>query len=248
MNELLKFIIGILLVFISVFVCGFLFSKCCQKDKIIKRKLVVPVLLIVLILCFGGVFLVLNFCQEKKAEIVQENAKQFDFKLPGEVEKRVVTKEEIEAKISKIEELATYLGEYTVSKSAEYSRYFLDNIHIPGTTNTINIKCDGVVKVGYDVNDISIKVNSESQKIYISLPTPEVFDNYIIWDSVECEELNNIFNPIDFEQYQTLVNELEEKGLVKSEKEGIYDAAEKNVKNVIKNFLSGFDEYEVVFM
>ena len=58
-------------------------------------------------------------------------------------------------------------------------------------------------------------------------------------DTVKCEETNNILNPIDFEQYQVLIGELEALGLEKAETEGIYQAAEDNIK-VIINWLFAF--------
>lgn len=124
----------------------------------------------------------------------------------------------------------------------------LPNIAVPGTTNTINLECKGIVKVGYDVEEITIKVDNDSQKIYISLPAPKVLDNYVIWDTVICQEENNILNPIDFEQYQTLIAEIEEDGLALVEADGIYADAEENMMTIIRNFLSGFEDFEIIFL
>lgn len=202
--------------------------------------------LLVLALFFGFGYFIGS--RQKDAVPVNNDDDGFDLKLPTEVEKRIVTKEEVSAKLIEISELSTYSGEYTVSKAADFTRYVLDDIPIPGTTNSITLTCTGVVKVGYDVNDISPTVDNESQKIYISLPAASVNDNYIIWDSVQCSEKNSIFNPIDFEQYKTLIAEIEDLGLQQVTKDGIFKAAEENIKMIICNFLSGFEEYEVVFL
>ena len=135
-----------------------------------------------------------------------------DLRLPGEVEKRVVTVDEVSAKLKEIGQLAVYMGEYTVEKSVEPT------------------------------------VDNQSGKIYIALPAAAVLDNYVIWDSVECTESNNLLNPIDFAQYQVLIEEIEQDGLAKVEAEGIYDAARENAKRVVRNFLAGFDGFEVVFV
>lgn len=181
----------------------------------------------------------------EEPEIVEDlSDAEFDLKLPAEVEKRIVTAEEVNLQLTKLAELATYSGEYTVSKSAEYTRYFLEDIAIPGTTNSISIECNGIVKVGYDVAEIEPQIDNESQTIYIALPNPSVLDNYIVWDSVRCKETNNILNPIDFEQYQMLMTEIETLGLSKVEDDGIYLEAEAQIKMIIQNFLSGFEEYE----
>lgn len=172
----------------------------------------------------------------------------FNLQLPGEVEKRTITKEEVQVKLSEIGELATYQGSYTISKAADYSRYFLDDILIPGTTNKISLDCEGVVKVGYNITDIVPTVDNDSRKIYIALPKPAVLDNYIIWDSVKCDDSNNILNPLEFSQYQTLITEIEDAGLAKAVDNGIYSSAEQNIKSIVKNFLSGFEDFEVVFL
>jgi hypothetical protein len=159
-----------------------------------------------------------------------------------------VTVEEIEVVLVDISQFSTYSGEYTATKSAEYTRYFLDDIAVPGTTNTISIECSGIVKVGYEVEDIKIEVDNDSLKIYISLPEAQVLDNYVIWDTVRCKEENNILNPIDFEQYQGLIAEIESDGLGLAEADGIYENAEANMQTVIRNFLSGFEDFEIIFL
>lgn len=206
--------------------------------------------LLTLSIVFGAGYFVGSFPDEE-AEIVEPinpTDEKFDLKLPAEVEKRIITMEEVEVVLVDISQFSTYSGEYTTTKSAEYTRYFLDNIAVPGTTNTITLECKGIVKVGYDVEKITIEVDNDSQKIYISLPAPKVLDNYVIWDTVKCQEENNILNPIDFEQYQTLFAEIEEDGLALVEADGIYADAEENMMTIIRNFLSGFEDFEIIFL
>lgn len=206
--------------------------------------------LLTLAIVFGAGYFVGSFPDED-AEVVEPinpTEEEFDLKLPAEVEKRIVTVEEVEVVLIDVSQFSTYSGEYTTTKSAEYTRYFLDNIAVPGTTNTIILECKGIVKVGYDVDEITIKVDNDSQKIYISLPAPKVLDNYVIWDSVKCREENNILNPIDFEQYQGLISEIEDEGLALVEADGIYEDAKANMETIIRNFLSGFEDYEIVFL
>lgn len=206
--------------------------------------------LLTLALVFGAGYFAGSYPDEE-AEVVEPintTEEKFNLELPAEVEKRIVTVEDVEVILIDISQFSTYSGEYTTTKSAEYTRYFLDNIAVPGTTNTINLECKGVVKVGYDVEDITIEVDNDSQKIYISLPAPKVLDNYVIWDTVKCLEENNILNPIDFEQYQTLIAEIEEDGLALVEADGIYADAEENMMTSIRNFLSGFEDFEIIFL
>lgn len=219
-------------------------------DKVWKAISSTLAVLLTLALVFGAGYFVGSFSEEE-AEIVEPinpTEEKFDLKLPAEVEKRIITAEEVEVVLVDISQFSTYSGEYTTTKSAEYTRYFLDNIAVPGTTNTINLECKGIVKVGYDVEEITIEVDNDSQKIYISLPAPKVLDNYVIWDTVKCQEENNILNPIDFEQYQALIAEIENDGLALVEADGIYADAEENMMTIIRNFLSGFEDFEIVFL
>lgn len=219
--------------------------------KVLKslRDITVGLLVVAILLAAGfvGGYAYRQYILTKSAEVVDDNLDP-GLTLPGEAEKRIITVDEVEAKLIEIDQLATYMGEYTATKAAEYSRHFLDDIPVPGTTNSITIECAGVVKVGYSVGDIVPTVDNDSQKIYIALPEPAVLDNYVIWDSVKYAETNNILNPIDFAQYQTLIQEIEEEGLTDAEEKGIYKDAEENIKLVIKNFLAGFEDYEVIFL
>lgn len=194
----------------------------------------------------GGCFVGIK--QLPKTEIVETSADEKDLKLPGEAEKRNVTVEEITSKLKEISEFSTYSSEYVVTKSADYSRYFLDDILVPGTTNTVTLKCKGVVKVGYDLTEINPVVDQESNIIYIALPEIKVNDNYIIWESIECVEDNNILNPIDFSQYKQLAVEMEELGLKDAESKDIYKKGESYVQELIINFFGCFDGYEVKFI
>lgn len=206
--------------------------------------------LLTLALVFGAGYFVGSFPDEE-AEIVEPinpAEEKFDLELPAEVEKRIVTVEEVEVMLVDISQFSTYSGEFTTTKSAEYTRYFLDNIAVPGTTDTINFECKGIVKVGYDVEEITIEVDNDSKKIYISLPAPKVLDNYVIWDTVKCQEENNILNLIDFEQYQALISEIEDDGLALVEADGIYADAEENIITIIRNCLSGFEDFEIIFL
>ena len=77
-------------------------------------------------------------------------------------------------------------------RDRDTARYWLDNIKIFGTTNSIEIKASGVVKVGYDMSKMVINVDNDSSKIYIKLPEIQLNDNYVIWDTVTCLSLIHI--------------------------------------------------------
>ena len=201
----------------------------------------------VLAIVFGAGYFVGKQSIESGGIAVEEaDEKSFDLKLPGEVEKQVVTVEEVESKLMEMAELTTYSGEYTVTKGKDEARYLLDDIKVIGTTNSVKITASGVVKIGYDINEIEVRVDDD--KIYIKLPEAKLNDNYVIWDTVSCSESNNILNPIEFSQYEELVDEIEKEGLEQAESEGIYQKAEENVKQIIDGFLAEFKDYEIEYM
>lgn len=204
-------------------------------------------LLVLLALAFGVGYYKGGNKIEKNEAVVEKNNDKFDFRLPWEKERRTITVEEVESKLEKIGELSTYSGEYTCTLGKEEIRYWMDKIPVLGTKNYIEITCNGIVKVGYNMNDIVAKVDDDT--IYISIPEAQINDNYVIWDSVICKESNNVLNPIEFSQYQELVQEIEAMGLADVTSKDIYRSAEDNLKNVINNFLSGFDDdYTIVYM
>lgn len=220
-------------------------SKLSSKLRLIFLCLLVFFATLFAGFCWGRQSYAHEFASRR--ETVTSDSKT-DLHLPGETEVRTITIGEVNAKLLKIGELATYSAEYSVSESEEEVRNILDNIKIPGTKNSIDISCTGIVKVGYDVNKLSPTVDNTSKKIYVAIPPAQLLDNHIYWDSIECTEKNNIFNPINFSQYQGLVDNIQQKGIEQAEEDGIYEAAEENLKNIISNFLSCFDGYEVVFL
>ena len=201
---------------------------------------------IILAVTFGAGYYVGGNANKEEAVVVEESSDTFDLELPFEVEKRVVTVEEVESKLVEIGELSTYSGEYTYTLGKDEARYWLDKIPVLGSTNSIEITCNGIVKVGYNMNDIVVKVDDD--KIYISIPEAKLNDNYVIWDSVVCNESNSIFNPIEFSQYQEIIDEIEAKGLDDVTSKGIYQKAEQNLKVLIEAFLAEFSDYTIVYM
>ena len=215
--------------------------------KIVKGvRDVIAVVLVLAVVLGAGYYTAMKTVEPEEVVVEKIVEKSVDIELPGEVEKRVVTVEEVESQLMEMAELSTYSGEYTVTLGNDETRYLLDNIKVWGTTNSIEITASGIVKVGYDMNDIVVKVDDD--RIYIKLPEAQLNDNYVIWDTVTCSESNNILTPIEFSQYQEIVDEIEEMGLADVESKGIYQNASENVKKIMNGFLSEFKDYEIVYM
>ncbi len=167
--------------------------------------------------------------------------------LPRITQSEEVTAEIVKAKLSERAELTTYSAEYTVTLGKNETKSIFKDVQLGITRNSILITAGGIVKVGYDIADINIEV--DGNKIYVNLPDQaKLNDNYVIWDTVECDEHNNIFNMIEFEQYYNMIDEIESMGLKKAEAAGIYNAAEEHMKSIVELILAEFSGYEVEFV
>jgi len=153
-----------------------------------------------------------------------------------------VSKEEVESKLSEIGDLTTYIMDYHVSEEFEMpsSYWFM------GSSSNLDIECDGIVKVGYDIDDIKVEVLEDA--IVFSIPKAEVLDNYVILDSVNFEFNQSMLSLMEGDNYQNMVTEVESAGLKQVEDAGIYSEAEKRLENIIRNYMGGFTDYEVRFM
>lgn len=217
-----------------------------QLWKIIRN---VVTMVIAVTVVFGAGYCAGKLLSEDAETVTQSKREEFDLQLPGEAEKVVVTVDEVEAKILEIGELTSCEGTYIVTKGQDFTRYMLDDIPVPGTTNHIELTCSGVVKAGYNLEDVVVEVDNGSRTIYVSLPDAKINSNQLMWDNgMTWKEINNILNPIDFEQYQTLITDIKEEGLREAENNGLYDTVEQNAQKLITNFLGCFLDYRVVFM
>lgn len=149
-------------------------------------------------------------------------------------------------KLEEIAELTTYSFEYTNRKEITNTRE-LWGWEIPFTTNEVTIDYTGRIKAGYEMDDIQIKADEEHQKIYVTLPQPKVFDNYIDLDSLKIEEKNNIFNPVHVDYATAYFDGIEEEELQKAEQSGLYQHAKEQAQDIIRGIFSDLPDYEVVF-
>lgn len=165
--------------------------------------------------------------------------------LPGVTETRTVTRQEVEVALAQAADLTTYTGTYTVEVTTENAKRLL-GLKVPFSTNAISLTCDGVVKVGFDIREVQVAVDNDARVIYLDLPETRVLDNYVIWDSVVCAEHHAFFNRIEFDQYQTLISEVEQLGLDQVKAAGIFRDAQASARSTLQGFLSGFADYQVV--
>lgn len=164
-----------------------------------------------------------------------------------------ITETEVRHELSKLGELVTCALEYEGSDEFSDSKTIF-GYDIPGTKHTIDVAYEGVVKVGYEFEDIEINVDNDSHKIQITLPKPKIIcdgvDNDSVTTKTETSFLSNVVNPVESDELTNHLQEIEEKELNKAiEEDDIYSLAEKSAKEQITSFLKTFEDlgYEVTF-
>ena len=149
-------------------------------------------------------------------------------------------------KLQSIGQLVTYEYEYSNVREIKDSKQIF-GWNIPGTTHTIQLKYNGIIKVGYEVADIQVSVDNDAKTIYVTLPEPKITDNYIDMDNLSYAEQNNIFNPISGDEITGELDNIKADALERAENAGIYELAEGNAKAQISSLFEAFDGYSVKF-
>lgn len=110
------------------------------------------------------------------------------------------------------------------------------------TKHTIDVDYNGVIKAGYEMDDVDITIDVNDKVINITLPEAQIFDNYV--DTYTTIENNNIINNIKSDEVQTYIDEvIEPRELEEAEKDGIYDLAEESAKDQMKKQLGYFEKF-----
>ena len=137
-------------------------EKLSKKLKLAAHCLLYFLLTLLAGFCWGRISYAHESASSQETVVPNSNG---DLHLPGETEVRTLTIGEVNSKLLKIGELATYSAEYSVSESEEEVRNILDNIKIPGTKNSISIKCTGIVKVGDEVQIIGLGADGKKSVV-----------------------------------------------------------------------------------
>ena len=186
--------------------------------------------------------------EESNTELEQTNA-ELNEKISGYMEKdrSVVNTLSISEKLSAVSELTTYAVTYSGETVISNAKSVF-GVDLPFTTHSIEMKYTGVIKLGYDLTEVISEVDYYARTVKITLPLPEVLDNYLIMDRIQCTDNNNIFNPIVTQELIDYCASLEEQELMKATENGIYADAEQQMELIIREALSSFDGYKIVFV
>ena len=171
------------------------------------------------------------------------------FRKPSEENHTIVlTINDVETELRDIAELMTYEYYYAGTASITDSKQFLiTGWDVPFTEHEIRMTYAGTIKVGYDLNQMSIDVDNDKKIITIALGN-QIIENNLPEESVETIEKNNILNLIRSDEVTNRLAEIKTEEYNSAVDQGINDLAEKNVKEIIEEKLADIEGYTVYFM
>jgi len=193
-----------------------------------------------------------NMKLNNKMEDMKKSMKVLETKLDAAEQKRYERVETETVQVMKqllaVSDLTTYTYEYAneITESSTRMLPFL-GWDIPGTANKVTIQYSGVINIGYDISKMKYDLSHDEKKIYVTVPEPEVLDNYIKFDDLVCICEDNILNPIKTDTVMTYFKGIENIELAKAEAENIYEKANEQLKQTVKGYFAVFPEYDVVF-
>lgn len=203
-----------------------------RRGRFFGRLLLRIILIAVLILV---AWLGYNYVKEK---LFDQQAVSHDSDISNEIVMR---------KLESIGQLVTYSYEYTNNREIKDTKQVF-GVNIPGTTHTIHLKYKGIIKAGYEVKEINVRVDNDGKVIYITLPEVQITDNYIDTDSLEYTEQNNVFNPISGDEITSELDTIRAEELEEAINAGLYDKAEGNAKELIGGLMKDFSGFSVKFV
>ena len=155
-------------------------------------------------------------------------------------EKTQVSSETVEMELKNIGELATHAGYYTNVQVIKSARQIF-GVDIPLTQSQFIFSYDGVVKAGVDFADIEIGVDEGRGQIVVTLPEVKVLSNEIDLDSLEIyDESNNIFHPLNIDDINVSLIEMQEESEAKAIENGLLENARENAEALLRGMLAGF--------
>ena len=127
-------------------------------------------------------------------------------KLYTDTKQTSITSEFVEQQISEISELATLHHHYRKNANYQDAKKLLEYMpdwRINKSIKEFSLVYEGDVKLGYNLKDIKILVEPNSQNIFIYLPEPRILSHSIDFESIQILwERQGWFNNIRFEDFK----------------------------------------------
>lgn len=154
----------------------------------------------------------------------------------------VISQYFVTEELKNIGELNTAEYTYTIERFySDYRKVF--NCNVPLTGKSLSVLYSGEVEVGYNIADM--KPTIVGKVIFLNIPEP-IIENSITKEVVKDED-NNIFNPIEAEDFAKLRNGVLDEGLNKAVTKGAYETAETELKSILNAHFEKFG-YSVTFI
>ena len=129
-------------------------------------------------------------------------------KLYSDTKRTSITSEFVEQQISEISELATLHHHYRKNANYQDAKKLLEYMpdwRINKSIKEFSLVYEGDVKLGYNLKDIKILVEPNTQSIFIYLPEPRILSHSIDFESIQILwERQGWFNNIRFEDFKQL--------------------------------------------
>lgn len=162
----------------------------------------------------------------------------------------VVTSRTVRLGLKDMGELATQSGYFTNVQVLEDSKQLFGH-NVPLTKSKYIFSYDGVIKAGFDFQELEMQVNEITRTIHVTLPEAKILNCEIDENSLQIyDATQSIFTPLSITDINESMIELKETVKTDAVNNGILENARENAKLLIRGFLAGcFDlqEYTVEF-
>ena len=162
----------------------------------------------------------------------------------------VVTSRTVRLGLKDMGELATQAGYFTNVQVLEDSKQLFGH-NVPLTKSKYIFSYDGVIKAGFDFQELEMQVNEITRTIHVTLPEAKILNCEIDENSLQIyDATQSIFTPLSITDINESMIELKETVKTDAVNNGILENARENAKLLIRGFLAGcFDlqEYTVEF-
>lgn len=168
----------------------------------------------------------------------------------GLPEKKILKAATVERVLAPARELVTLSNSYSGGgQTTDYKTVF--GHKVPCTTDQTVYTYEGCIKVGFDIEDIDVKVDNDDKRIVITVPEPKIISDELYEDEFKFWDIkNSVFNSSSLGEYSELaagIKAAEEAEMF--EEENIDEEVRKNAAAVFTMLLGCCDDtraYEVV--
>jgi len=131
--------------------------------------------------------------------------------------------------------------EYKYMGDAEYdggAKKIFDK-EIPFTSKSMQVRYEGIVKLGADLSKIKVEQDEENDKVVITVPHSKILSHEIDNDTWEIVDVQNgLFNRVSLEDNNEFVKQQKKKIADEIKAGDLLDQADEKTVQQLKNFLA----------